>query len=179
MKLAILIALVFTVTSYPASGYLFHGDARDSWPQTDHSKVKNDFGGYLVVTSNMNWRQKWETDPETVPIFDEAKKIKRGEKLVVLTFFVNPKTDAKNNTNVLCSVEVIRPDKTISVNLKDISCLKGPLKGSPDYIRLAPPIINFVGEKSDPTGTWVVNVSLKDVNRDTELKLKTNFVLTE
>ena len=107
----------------------------------------------------------------------KAKTVKIGEELVILTFFVNPKSDAKNNANVVCSIKVIRPDKTVSVNQRGIPCMKGEMKGNPNNIRLSPAVIRFVGERTDPPGEWVVDVEVEDVYRNTRIPLRTRFVL--
>lgn len=153
------------------------GPDRSKWPDTEFRKIKNDFGAVLLVTPDTDWRQKWNTPPDTIPRFREAKTVKLGEQLVILTFFVNPKTDAERNVNVVCGIKVTRPNKTISVNERNIPCMRGPLTGNPDYIRLSPAVIQFIGERTDPLGKWLVEVDIEDVNRKTILHLQTHFTL--
>jgi len=153
------------------------GLQRNTWPQTDYRKTKNDFGGWLLVTSDLNWQKKWETHPDTVPIFNETTSVKVGKKIVILSFFVNPKTNKSNEAHVLCDIKVTRPNNTISVNYKGITCIQGKLKGNPEYIHISPAIINFSGETTDPLGTWLVEVVINDVFRGTVLNLKTSFIL--
>jgi hypothetical protein len=153
------------------------GPDRSKWPDTDFRKTKNDFSGVLLVTPDLDWRQKWNTPPDTIPRFREAKTVKVGERLVVLTFFVNPKTDDKRHVNVICGIKVTRPNNTISVNEQNIPCMRGPLMGNPSYIRLSPAAIEFVGEKTDPLGKWLVEVDVEDANRNTKLRLQTHFTL--
>lgn len=100
-----------------------------------------------------------------------------GEELVILTFFVNPKPDDDDNANVLCSIKATRPNDTVSVDEKNIPCMKGRVSENPDNIHLSPAIINFVGEKNDPLGKWLIEVEIQDVNRNTTLQLKTHFIL--
>jgi len=56
-------------------------------------------------------------------------------------------------------------------------CMEGELKGNPAFVRLAAPVLKFVGEPQDPLGEWRVEVSVKDVLRQTSLHLKTSFTL--
>lgn len=177
MNKLILIALI--IISFQAIGAdkVWLGPDRSNWPDTEFRKTKNDFTGLLLVTPDTDWEQKWSTPPDTIPYFREATSVSIGEELVILTFFVNPKPDDEGNANVLCSIKATRPNNTVSINEKDIPCMKGPILGNPDNIRLSPAIINFVGEKSDPLGKWLIEVEIQDVNRNTTLQLKTHFNL--
>jgi hypothetical protein len=49
--------------------------------------------------------------------------------------------------------------------------------GDPNYIRLSPAVIEFVGDKTDPLGRWLVEVDIEDANRKTTLRLQTQFTL--
>jgi hypothetical protein len=150
------------------------GPDRKQWPDTEFRKTKND-SAMLLVTPDTDWQRKWNTPPDTIPRFREAKGVKLGQELVILTFFVNPKTDANRNARVRCSIKVTKPNKTVAVNQRGISCLEGELKGNPNNIRLAPTVLKFVGEPSDPLGEWVVDVEVEDVLRNTKLPLRTRF----
>jgi hypothetical protein len=177
MKRIILILLLLASNLSYGADSAWLGPDRNKWPDTEFRKTKNDFAGMLLVTPETDWEKKWSTPPDTIPYFKEAKTVKLGEELVVLTFFVNPKPDKQNNVNVQCGLKVTRPDNTISVNQQGIACMKGELQGDPNYIRLSPAVLKFVGEKGDPPGTWVVDVEIKDINRNTTLRLRTRFNL--
>ncbi len=155
----------------------YFGSDHSKWPQTEYRKVKDDFAGWLLVTSDTNWKQKWDAHPDTIPQFNEASEVKIGDKLVILSFFVNPKTDVENNVNVICSLKATRPDGSLSVKQENIVCAKGRLRGSSTNVRLSPAVINFVGKQTYPLGVWVIEVEIYDVVRDTRLNLKTMFEL--
>lgn len=177
MKKFLLFVLLLIPTVVYCSGNAWLGPDRSKWPDTEFRKVKNDFAGLLLVTSDTDWQTKWDTPPDTVPYFSEAKTVKVGQEVVVLTFFANPKVDQKGNANVTCSIRATRPNGTISLERQGIECMKGKLEGAADNMRLSPAIIKFVGEKSDPLGTWLVEVEIEDLNRSTKLQLKTRFEL--
>ena len=172
----ILILLLLSPLSHAEDG-IWLGSDKDIWIETEYRKVKDDFGGLLLVTPDLNWQKKWETSSESVPYFNEAKSVKVGEKIVILSFFTNPKLNEKKEAHVLCSIKVTRPDNTESTNYKNITCIKGKPQTPPNYIFLSPAIINYSGETTDPLGTWVVEVSINDVFRKTVLNLKTSFKL--
>lgn len=68
-------------------------------------------------------------------------------------------------------------DGTSSVHQTDAVCFHGELEGTVTNVYLSAPILDFVGEESDPGGKWFVYVTLKDNNRHVSLPLKTSFIL--
>ncbi len=170
--ISILFALFFCIQSQ-AEEYL--GPDLSSWPQTDARKVQNDFAAWLLVTPNIDWQQRWETPPDTIPYFDEAKGVHVGERLVILTFFTNPGVDDSRRSLIKCSLKVTRPDGSPSVPEQHFNCLDGEMVGNPRHIRLSPAIIQFTAEPNDPLGIWLVEVTLEDTVRNVTLSLKTTF----
>ena len=171
-----LLLLAFTAS---AGDLNYLGKDKESWPQTEFRKTENDFGAWLIVTPDLDWEEKWDTPPDTVPSFREAKVIKRGEQIVILTFFANPKADSKNETNVICSLKVTNPDGKNTADAPNIPCSYGKLQGNPNNIRMSPAAIQFTGDENDPFGIWTVNVIVNDINRKTVLNLQTKFELVE
>ena len=146
-----------------------------TWPQTEARKVKNDFAAWLLVTPNLDWQQRWDTPPDTIPYFDEANEVHVGEKLVVLTFFTNPGKSENGHSLVKCSLKVTRPDGSLSVPKQEFDCMNGVLEGNPRNIRLSPAVIQFTAENADPLGVWVVDVTLEDTVRNVTLNLTTIY----
>ena len=145
-------------------------------PDTDFRKSKNGFGGWLLVTSDADWRTKWETPSETIPHFTEAKSITKGNQVFVLTFFSNPLL-VDGNANVSCDIDVIRPNGTSSIHQVGAVCFKGTLAEDAHHLFLSAPIIGFTGDPGDPVGEWLVRVKLRDNLRHIVLPLKTSFLL--
>jgi hypothetical protein len=148
-------------------------------PNTEARSAVAGFGGWLLATSDSDWRSKWETSPNTVPRFTEAKTVGRGEQVYILTFFANPKLTEKDVADVTCDIDVVRPDGTASVHQVDAVCFRGQLKGPATNVYLSAPILDFVGETNDPAGEWLVRVTLKDDIRNVSLQLKTSFTLID
>jgi hypothetical protein len=46
-------------------------------------------------------------------------------------------------------------------------------------MRLAAPVLGFVGEPADPVGTWRVDVTLRDMPRGVTMDLHTSFELLD
>lgn len=146
-------------------------------PNSDAMKSINGFGGWLVVTPDSDWEAKWNTSPETIPKFSEAKNVSYGEKLTILPFYINPKTNASGELDVLCDIKVTRPDGSSSADTKGVKCAAGKLQGDPRNVRLSSAVIQFIGEKDDLPGEWIVEVALTDKVRNTMIPLKAHFNL--
>jgi hypothetical protein len=169
--------LILLLFGFQAHAMDYFGEDLSSWPQTESRKVANDFAGWLLVTPNLDWQERWDTPPETTPYFDEAETARVGDRLVVLTFFANPGIDASGNSLVKCSLQVTRPDGSIAVPKNSFDCLNGKLPGNPRYVRLSPGVVQFIAEETDPKGVWVVDATLEDAVRGVTLDLKATYEL--
>ncbi|HET7833269.1 MAG TPA: hypothetical protein VFK88_09945 [Gallionella sp.] len=137
------------------------------------------FGALLILTSDQDWEAKWNTPADVMPNFTRAHSVRRSGALTLLILFANPKADQHNSINVLCDIKATRPDGSISVNEANLVALKGELKGRPENVRLADPVIKFVGEPKDPLGEWIIEVTVKDMVRGVSVPIKTSFILEE
>ena len=146
-------------------------------PDTEFRKTSKDFAGMVLTTSDPDWEAKWNTPEHETPSFTEATKVRVGETVFTLIFLVNPKVSANGEVDVRCDLKVTRPNGTLSIDEKEVECMKGPLPGNPFNMRLAAPVLGFVGEDTDPVGTWQVDVTLRDVPRGVTLSLHTTFEL--
>ena len=181
--LLIIVFLCFSLNVSSETKEAFSGEmgwvTRDGYkiPNSDAIKSLNGFGGYLIVTPDSNWQEKWNTSVETVPYFSESSNVSYGDKLTILTFYINPKRTKNNEIRIFCDIKVTRPDGSISVDEKNFKCAVGKIMGDLKNVRLTSAILNYVGDKSDPPGEWVVEVTLKDKLRNIEIPLKTHFYL--
>ena len=183
MKYLYILLLLFSST-YAYSSYNT-GAKHEGWvtkdgkpvPNTNNMKSINGFGGWLIITPDKNWEEKWDTPSYTTPHFSEASEVEYGENLTILTFYINPLVDASGNINITCGVKIVRPNNTISLNQQNIKCINTKLKGSPRNIRLSPVVIKYSGDKGDPAGEWLVEVNINDKNRGVSIPLKSRFTL--
>jgi hypothetical protein len=146
-------------------------------PDTEFRKSSQGFGGLLLTTSDPDWEAKWNTPEHETPSYKEATTVRRGETVYTLIFLVNPKIDGKGQVNVRCDLKVTRPNGSVSIDEKNVECLGGALPGNPLNMRLAAPVLGFIGEATDPIGTWQVDVTLRDVPRGVTMSLHTSFEL--
>ncbi len=102
------LACALSSLAQPATDEAIWKDADgNAVPNTEFRASKEGFGGWLFITPDAG-KEKWETSPETVPRFNTADKVGRGERLFILIFFSNPKLDGQNNADITCAGDVKR-----------------------------------------------------------------------
>jgi hypothetical protein len=175
------LAVFLLVTSSVAVAADSPGFWRDSEGKTaadspDRRSVEG-FGGWLLVTSDQDWRTKWNTPREAVPQFNVTDSPRRGQKVFVLIFFGNPKLDGNGAAHVTCDIRLTGPGGTTPVDVHDIDCFKGQVTIDPMSIFVSAPVIEFIGEPADALGPRVVEVILRDNNRKVEVPLRKAFEL--
>ncbi|MGH8026897.1 MAG: hypothetical protein ACREO0_09230 [Pseudoxanthomonas sp.] len=171
---AIVLAL-FPLTALAQSGWKdMKGNAI---PETESARSKDGFSASLVITPDKDWREKWNTPPETVPHFSTAEEVSAGGELYALTFLANPMLDASGTTDVACDFTVSRPDGSKSVSEFDTPCFKTELKTDPTQVYRSAASLTYVAEPEDPRGTWSIEVVVKDRLRGVSIPLRTSFVV--
>jgi hypothetical protein len=145
-------------------------------PESGAVKSRDGFNAMLLITSDPNWHDEWNTPSSHIPHFNESHKAKTGGELHILSFFSNPLLDQDGFANISCDFSVIRPDGSLSVNEKNFECFKTRLETDPANLYLSTASLKFVSEETDPKGVWKVEVVMRDLNRGVELTLKDSFV---
>ncbi len=174
----VVLLLATTATAIAAEGQSFWRDSDGkAAPDTPDRRSIEGFGGWLLVTSDQDWRAKWNSPRETVPKFSATDSPRRGQKIFVLIFLGNPKLDANRSANVTCDIRLTGPDSSVPVDAKNVDCFKESVSMDPMSIFVSAPVIEFIGEPGDPLGLRVVEVVLRDNNRKVEIPLRTSFEL--
>jgi hypothetical protein len=156
----------------------WHDRQGNTIPESDTNRSIDGFAGLLVVTSDEDWREKWNTSPETVPEFTAAKSpIRNNDKLFFLTLLSNPATNSEGMADVSCSLTVTRPDGTVSLSEKEAPCFQASLAGGTHNLYLSGLVAGFLAEPKDLRGQWTVSVTLKDKIRNVSLTLKSSFLV--
>ncbi|WP_332848373.1 hypothetical protein [Massilia sp. S19_KUP03_FR1] len=173
------LALILTLA---APAFAQHGtwidDQGKAIAPTEARRAVNGFAGHLLITSDADWRAKWNTPAATVPHFTQkTTPVALGEQVFLLIFFANAMLGADGKANLTCDLDVMQPDGTSVVHHADTPCWHGPLLGGPQNLYMATPEISFKHDPGDMAGKWTIAVTLKDKLRKTVLPLKTFFVL--
>jgi hypothetical protein len=148
-------------------------------PESPAQRSVNGFGGWLMVTPDKDWKEKWNTPAESTPMFTTADHVRQGETITILVFFSNAKLTADRSVNITCDLRVTRPDKTFSIDEKAVTCASGPIPGPATNLYLSNLVLGFVGEPNDPPGKWLVEVMLHDNVAKIDIPLQTSFVLKQ
>jgi len=185
----ILLITLFIIVSLSRVSYASYDkdDAYEGWrnkdgkivPNSDNMKSIKGFGGWLLITSDADWEEKWNTPTYVSPNFNEASNVSYGQKLTILTFFINPKVSDQGTINITCGVKITRPDNKVSVDNQNIECLKDIVIENPRNVHLSPIVIDYIGEEGDPPGEWIVEVNINDINRGASIPLRNTFILLE
>ena len=105
MKTLIAFLLTTLIGTAGAQEYFWRDKSGNSIPDTPDRKSENGFAGWLVVTPDQDWKEKWETPPETIPHFSEASTVRVGEQLFTLIFFANPAEGDDGIAEVKCDIK--------------------------------------------------------------------------
>lgn len=178
-NLILLLALCFSVQALCSEEFHWRMSDGSKAPNTKKQKSISGFGGWLLVTPDEDWEDKWNTPQEHIPHFSEAEEVELGDVVTILPFFANPKLDANKNFRILCDIKIIKPDGSFSINEIDVPCAQGALDTDPMSIFLTQTVIKYVGEVGDPFGVWTVHFNLKDAVRNIEIPLETSFKLVK
>lgn len=179
MKQLLLIAALLSLFSTAASAQSGLWRDQDGKPvaETASMKSQDGFAGSIVVTTDTDWKKKWETPPDTKPNFTAADKVAAGQPLTLLIFFSNAKPDGAGKTNVRCDLSLVDPKGKVTVLKQDTVCFDGAVQGPPQNIYLSRPIVATSFEASDPVGTWSYEVVLRDEVRKVSLPLRASVTL--
>lgn len=146
-------------------------------PNTEDKKTIDGFSGWLLITSDQDWKDKFDREESGLPQLTTVNEIGLGEQITILTLYKNPQTDASNRINLKCDVKITRPDGSFSYDETNLECGSEELIGPAENIRRTYLVIDFIAELGDPYGFWTIEVVLSDENAKITIPLKKNFEL--
>ncbi|WDY55882.1 hypothetical protein [Pseudomonas sp. PSKL.D1] len=164
-----------STTVYAQGGWV-DGNGR-LLPDTDYAKSRQGFSASLFITSDSDWNEKWNTSPGTTPRFKTASEVSKNGELFILTFLANPKLDSTGMTDVSCDFTVTRPDGSRSLYEQGLPCFKTRLTTAPTLVYLTSAAMKFVADIDDPSGSWSVDVIVRDHLRGLSIPLHTSFIV--
>ena len=175
MRIILLFVLLFFPGNLLAEGWI------DQYgyplPNSEDQKTIAGFSGWLLITSDQDWKEKFDTEESVLPQFTTVNEIGLGEKITILTLYKNPQTNANNTINLTCDLRITRPDGTLSYDETDLECASEELIGPAENIRRTYLVIDFIAELTDPYGFWTIEVILRDENAKIAIPLKKSFEL--
>ena len=163
-------------------GASLHGEDSTAWRKdgkpaadTPNMKSKNGFGAQLYLTQNTQFFEDWNK-PGT-PNLTELKnnRAHRNVPLFSAILFVDPGLDSKGSVDVTYDIVIRKPDGSIYGEQKDFVGLKGKYVAPAHSLQLAKERMGIRIDSQDPSGTYTVEVIVRDHIKKVELPLKATF----
>ena len=163
-------------------GASLHGEDSTAWRKdgkpaadTPNMKSKNGFGAQLYLTQSAQFFEDWNK-PGT-PNLTELKnnRAHRNAPLFSAILFVDPGIDSKGSVDVTYDIVIRKPDGSIYGEQKDFVGLKGKYVAPAHSLQLAKERMGIRIDSQDPSGTYTVEVMVRDHIKKVELPLKAAF----
>lgn len=165
MLRALLVAIMLSV---PTLGFVLPTAAQDARPAAE--RTRSGFKVVVLITTDSNWRAKWNTPPETVPHLRGPGVMKVGERGTVLVLFSNARL--KDGEALLhCDLTVINPDGTSDKHPAQ-PCYKAPTPGGPESLHMAGLEIGFEVSPKDFSGLHGFEIGVTDIHRGVRVPVK-------
>jgi hypothetical protein len=133
------------------------------------------FHAFALLTPDLNWREKWNTPPETAVHFNSIGSVGLGDKVVLLTFFANPKLQG-GVAEIECDLRLTKPNGEV-LESSATDCFTDRIDGPLDNIRLTGLRVEIEVETTDPSGLWRFEVGVRDVLRDARIPLEVTLAV--
>jgi len=148
---------------------------KDGKPVADapNMKSKNGFGAQLYLTQSTQFFEDWNK-PGT-PNLKVLEKARRNVPLFSAILFVDPGTDSKGSVDVTYDMVIRKPDGSVYGRQKNAVGLKGKHVVPAHDLQLAQERMGIQIDSQDPSGTYTVEVTVRDHIKKVELLLKAAF----
>ena len=136
-------------------------------------KSKEGFGAQFFLTESTQFFKDW--DKPKPPKFTPLETARRNVPFFTAIIFVDPGTNAAGVADVTCNIIVRKPDGSIYGQEKNLVGWKEKYIFPAHNLQLAQAYMGIRIEPQDPTGTYTVEVLVRDNIKKIELPLKTTF----
>ncbi|MEI6494227.1 MAG: hypothetical protein WCO94_16905 [Verrucomicrobiota bacterium] len=174
MKITVLLLVAILL------GASLHGEDSTAWRRdgkpvddTSNMKSKKGFGAQLFLTQSPKFFEDWNK-PGT-PNLNMLEKAQRNVPLYSIVLFVDPGTDSKGSVDVTYDMVIRKPDGSIYGEQKNAVGLKGRFVVPAHDLQLAQERMGIQIDSQDPSGTYTVEVTVRDHIKKAELLLKATF----
>ena len=142
---------------------------------TPNMKSKNGFGAQLYLTQSAQFFEDWNK-PETPNLkMLEKNKAHRNVPLFSAILFVDPGIDSTGSVDVPYDILIRKPDGSIYGEQKDFVGLKGKYVVPAHALQLAKERMGIQIDSQDPSGTYTVEITVRDHIKKVVLSLKATF----
>lgn len=114
----------------------------------------------VLITSDADWLEKWNTPASNIPQFTTASQLKAGQTATLLIFF-SGLVPAEGRLKALCTIKIRKPNG-VTDGLPESVCYDQMSLGQRKNVLLADARVEFRAEAGDPEGLWLFRVILRD-----------------
>ena len=134
--------------------------------------------GILVQTIDYTVRQKWLcTNSPSVAIIPTTDTVFPGQTLYVTAIACDYQVDKKGCADVVYSVRVLSPDKSVYTVIDSLPLIRGKVQ-DPRLFQMSNAFVNLSFEGNDPLGTYQIELLIIDKTANTTKRLESQMVLT-
>jgi hypothetical protein len=144
---------------------------------SDSNKTIDGFSAMLMITSDRDWQEKWNTPEKVIPKFNTTDSVALGDTITILTIFSNPATTPDGFVKIRCDLKMIKPGGVLGTDMKDVLCFPEVKLPNPRNVQLTSLAVMFQAEPSDPKGVWTAEVVVHDIVGKRDIPLKTMFTV--
>lgn len=146
-------------------------------PQSDANKTVDGFSAMLLITSDRDWQEKWNTAEDVIPQFNTVDSVATGDTISLLTFFSNPATTPEGVVKIRCDLKMIKPGGVVGTDMKDVLCFPEVKLPNPRNVQLTSMAVMFQAEPSDPKGVWTFQIVVHDTLGRRDIALRKQFTV--
>ena len=133
--------------------------------------------GILIQTIDYSVRQKWVcTNSSAVAIIPTTDTVFPEQTLYIAAIACDYQMDKKGYTDIVYSVRILSPDNSIYTVVDSLPLINGKVK-DPHLFQMSRGFVNLSFEKSDPLGTYQIEVLIIDKIANKTKRLESQVVL--
>ena len=141
--------------------FLDESAGQSALPSTMHNR-DGEFTSVILITSDPDWLQKWDTPSSTIPQFNVAPTLKAGDTAAVLILF-SGLSEAGGRLKLMCDIEIRKLDG-VTQKVPEAVCYDEPSIGQRKNVLLGYVRIEFKVQSDDPPGFLEFRIKLRDAN---------------
>lgn len=126
-----------------------------------------------IIVTDPDWREKWNTSPDTVPAFHTPGVLKVGDEVTLITMFSGA-TEKSGFARIRCDAVITTPDGKVETHPAQV-CFEGPVSGPADSIFLTGQEIRFVVTPEDLPGIHEFEIGVIDGHRGVRASVKVSL----
>ncbi len=144
---------------------------------TGSQKARAGFGAMLLLIDDKKFFEDWKKP--TPPRFTTITNATRMVPIYATVIFAGAGRKADGETHVTCDVTIRKPDGSVYGEQKELIATQSREAQPSSALQLAQNNLAVHIEPHDPTGTYIVEVIVRDKVKKVDLRLKERFTVSK